>query len=109
MVHLPLQYFQLPLDSRANLRLRRHRAYSGPVYRTSSKGTPGRRDEVSWSIVFAWSHLWQLLDAQRSNHGRNGSAMQDENNIESAEQLDLITVARIAENTYACGMALLRL
>jgi hypothetical protein len=66
IVHLPLQYFQLPLDSRANLRLRRHRAYSGPVYRNSSKGTPGRRDDVSWSIVFAGrtcNGLWMLEEA----------------------------------------------
>jgi len=49
--HLPSQYFHVPLAWSANLMLRRHREYSGPVKCDWSCGTPGRRVDVVGDIV----------------------------------------------------------
>lgn len=46
----PVQYFQVPFASEANLTPRRHREYSGPVVSGRRMGTPGRRGEVSGAI-----------------------------------------------------------
>jgi hypothetical protein len=43
---VPSQYFHMSLVSKANLTLRRHREYSGPVAFAFRIGTPGRRGEV---------------------------------------------------------------
>jgi hypothetical protein len=47
---VPSQYFQVSLVSKANLTLRRHREYSGPVAFAFRSGTPGRRGEMCGCI-----------------------------------------------------------
>jgi hypothetical protein len=46
ILFVPSQYFQASFVSNANLALRRHREYSGPVAFDLRMGTPGRRGEV---------------------------------------------------------------